>query len=156
MDENKTTAPEENGKNNIHIGVIEKTPQKMLEELDKGFLVAARVESEMLYVVERYNTYHCFIHPLGSADARQRRMDKNDENVELLTGITKQVSEMYSVEFPSDFDLYGVLYATEEAIVQLLEDAGKLKDLSAPKDGLIDFSDYKGKPQEEEQAETKE
>ncbi len=50
----------------IDLEVLGKNGDRVLEELERGKLIAARSKDDFLYILERGGTYHMFTHAVGS------------------------------------------------------------------------------------------
>jgi len=82
-----------------------------------------------------------FTHTVGAPGGGQRQFPKDEKYTATVRKMADISDAVYMVEFDKSFNLYGVMYTAEEAILELFPGEDRSDD------GMIDF----GLPEEDVQ-----
>lgn len=117
----------------IKLDMLPKEAERWMKVIDGGNLGVARSNNEFLYVYSSGGEYQLFIHSPGSISGGRRTMPKDEKGTAMVSNLAKVADSLFSVEFESDMELFGVMATTEEAIL------ASFPDRKSDDDGDIEF-----------------
>ena len=119
--------------NNIRLDVLPKDADRILVELSKGNIVAARSKNDFMYMMEEGEEYRLFSHTPGSAGGGRKTFPKNEKYTALIRSFAVMSDAMFLVEYDRSMDFFGVLASAEEGILSMFP--GDDRDA----DGTVEF-----------------
>jgi hypothetical protein len=105
--------------NNIRLDVLPKDGDRILTELSKGNMVAARSKNDFMYMMDEGGEYRLFSHTPGSAGGGRRTFPKNEKYTALIRSFAGMSDALFLVEFGKGMNLFGVLASAEEGILSM-------------------------------------
>lgn len=118
----------------IDLEVLGKNGDRVLEELERGKLIAARSKDDFLYILERGGTYHMFTHAVGSPEGGNKRFPKDEKYTAMVKSLATVADAVFAATFDEKMNLFGVLASAEHGILSMFPGAGE------DEDGVITFS----------------
>ena len=118
---------------NINLELLPKDSERVLKELSEGRLITARSKNDFIYIVAMDDQFHMFIHTPGNPEGGRKQYPIDEKNLAVVRKVVELADFIYLSEFDKEMDLYGVLFTTEEAILDLFP--GEDRD----SDGMVDF-----------------
>jgi len=105
--------------NNIRLDVLPKDGNRILEELSKGNMVAARSKNDFLYVLDDGGEYRLFSHTPGTPNGGRKIFPKNEKHTAIIRSFAEVSDALFVIEFDRKMDFYGVLASAEEGILSM-------------------------------------
>ena len=118
----------------IDLEVLGKNGDRVLEELERGKLIAARSKDDFLYILARGGTYHMFTHAVGSPEGGNKRFPKDEKYTAMVKSLATVADAVFAATFDEKMNLFGVLASAEHGILSMFPGAGE------DEDGVITFS----------------
>ena len=118
----------------IDLEVLGKNGDRVLEELERGKLIAARSKDDFLYILERGGTYHMFTPAVGSPEGGNKRFPKDEKSTAMVQSLAPVADAVFAASFDEKMNLFGVLASAEHGILSMFPGAGE------DEDGVITFS----------------
>jgi len=118
---------------NIKLDVLPKDGERILAELSKGNIVAARSKNDFMYMMDDGGEYRLFTHTPGSPGGGRKAFPKNEKNTALIRSFAGMSDALFLVEFDRSMNLFGVLASAEEGILNMFP--GNDRDA----DGTVEF-----------------
>lgn len=103
----------------IDLEVLGKNGDRVLEELERGKLIAARSKDDFLYILERDGTYHMFTHAVGSPEGGNKRFPKDEKYTAMVKSLATVADAVFAATFDEKMNLFGVLASAEHGILSL-------------------------------------
>lgn len=100
----------------IQLSTIPLQTKIVMQELEKGHLVAIRSKNDFLYILEDGTRYKLFTHTVGEKEAGKRVSDKNENSPTMIDGMVRVAEAAYAAEY-GNMNVYGVMAAMEDAIL---------------------------------------
>jgi hypothetical protein len=119
--------------NNIRLDVLPKDGDRIIEELSKGNIVAARSKNEFMYMMDEAGEYRLFSHTPGAPGGGRKAFPKNEKHAALIRSFAGMSDALFLVEFDRGMNLFGVLASAEEGILSMFP--GDNRDA----DGMVEF-----------------
>jgi len=119
--------------NNIRLDVLPKDADRILEELSKGNIVAARSKNNFMYMLDDGGEYRLFTHTPGSPGGGRKAFPINEKYTALIRSFAGMSDSLFLVEFDKGMNLFGVLAGAEEGILNMFP--GNDRDA----DGTVEF-----------------
>jgi len=104
---------------NIKLDVLPKDGDRLLEELSRGNMVAARSKNDFMYVLDDGGNYRLFLHTPGSTGGGRKVFPKNEKYTAIIRSFAEMSDALFLVEFDKKMDLFGVLASAEEGILSM-------------------------------------
>jgi len=118
---------------NISLDVLPKDGERLLRELADGKMVITRSDNDFLYIIEVGSQFHMFTHTVGAPGGGRRQFLKDEKHLATVRKLADISDGVYSAKYDRDFNIYGVMYTVEEAILSMFP--GDDRD----SDGVVDF-----------------
>lgn len=119
--------------NNIRLDILPKDGDRIIEELSKDNIVAARSKNDFIYIMDEGGEYRLFSHTPGSPDGGRKSFPKNDKHTAIIRSLAVMSDALFLVEFDRGMNLSGVLASAEEGILSTFP--GDDRDA----DGMVEF-----------------
>ena len=104
---------------NITLDVLPKDGNRIVEELSKGNMVAARSKNNFMYVLDDGGDYRLFSHTPGTPNGGRNSFPKNEKNTAIIKSFAEMSDALFLVEFDRKMNLFGVLASAEEGILNM-------------------------------------
>jgi hypothetical protein len=118
---------------NIRLDILPKDGDRILDELSKGNIVAARSKNDFMYIMDDGGEYRLFSHTPGSAGGGRKIFPKNEKYTATIRSFAGMSDALFLVEFDRGMNLFGVLASAEEGILSMFP--GDDRDA----DGVVEF-----------------
>jgi len=105
--------------NNIKLDVLPKDGNRILEELAKGNMVAARSKNDFMYVLDDGGEYRLFSHTPGTPTGGRNSFPKNEKHIAIIKSFAEISDALFLIEFDRKMNLFGVLASAEEGILSM-------------------------------------
>ena len=119
---------------NINLDMLPKDGERILKELAAGNMIVARSKNEFLYIIVFDEQFHMFMHTPGAPGGGQRQFPRDEKYMATVRNLAEISDAVFLVEFDKNLNLYGVMSAAEEGILEMFP--GEDRD----SDGMVDFS----------------
>ena len=120
----------------INLDIIPNEGERMLKELSDGKMIIARSKNDFIYIVAYDEQFHMFAHTPGNEGGSQKQFPVGEESLAVVRKIAELADTVFMAEFNKDYNLYGVMYTAEEAILELFpgddRDADRTVDFGLP------------------------
>ena len=117
----------------INLEPLPKDSERVFKELSAGNMVIARSRNDFIYIIVFDDLFHVFMHAPGQESGGQKQYPIGEEVFAVVRKVIDLADNVYMAEFDKDFNLYGVMYAAEEGILDMFP--GDDRDA----DGTVDF-----------------
>jgi hypothetical protein len=104
---------------NIKLDVLPKNGNRILEELSKGNIVAARSKNDFMYMMDESGEYRLFSHSPGSPGGGRKIFPKNEKHTAIIRSFAEVSDALFLIEFDRKMNFFGVLASAEEGILSL-------------------------------------
>jgi hypothetical protein len=104
---------------NIKLNVLPKDGNRILEELSKGKIVAARSKNDFLYVLDEGVEYRLFSHTPGTPSGGRKNFPKDERHTAIIRSFAEVSDALFLIEFDRKMNFYGVLASAEEGILSM-------------------------------------
>jgi len=110
----------------LRLDVLPKDGDRIVEELSKGNMVAARSKNDFMYMMDNGTEFRLFSHTSGAPGGGSKTFPKNEKYTAVIRSFARMSDALFLVEFDRDMNLFGVLASAEEAILNMFP--GKDRD----------------------------
>jgi hypothetical protein len=121
---------------NIKLNVLPKDGNRILEELSKGKIVAARSKNDFLYILDDGGEYRLFSHTPGTPSGGHKNFPKDEKHTAIIRSFAEVSDALFLIEFDRKMNFYGVLASAEEGILSMYpgddRDADETIEFSVP------------------------
>jgi hypothetical protein len=105
--------------NNIKLDVLPKDGDRIIAELSKGNIVAARSKNDFMYVLDEGGEYRMFSHTPGTPSGGRNSFPKDEKYTAIIRSFAELADSLFLVEFEKGMNLFGVLASAEEGILSM-------------------------------------
>jgi len=105
--------------NNIRLDVLPKDGDRILAELARGNIVAARSKNDFMYIMDEGEEYRLFSHTSGAPGGGRKTFPKNEKYTAIIRSFAGMSDALFLVEFERGMNLFGVLASAEEGILSM-------------------------------------
>jgi hypothetical protein len=123
---------------NIKLDVLPKDGNRILTELSKGNIVAARSKNDFMYVLDEGGEYRLFSHTPGSPGGGRKTFPKDEKHTAIIRSFAEVSDALFLIEFDRKMNFYGVLASAEEGILSMYpgddRDADETVEFFVPKE----------------------
>lgn len=105
--------------NNIKLDVLPKDGDRIIAELSKGNIVAARSKNDFMYMMDEGGEYRLFSHTPGSPDGGRKTFPKDEKHTATIRSFAEVSDALFLIEFDRKMNFYGVLASAEEGILSM-------------------------------------
>lgn len=104
---------------NIRLDVLPKDGNRILEELSKGNMIAARSKNDFMYILDEGGEYRLFSHTSGTSTGGRNSFPKNEKHTAMIRSFAEVSDALFLIEFDRRMNFYGVLASAEEGILSM-------------------------------------
>jgi hypothetical protein len=105
--------------NNIKLDVLPKDGDRIIAELSKGNIVAARSKNDFMYMMDEGGEYRLFSHTPGSPGGGRKTFPKDEKHTAIIRSFAEVSDALFLIEFEREMNFYGVLASAEEGILSM-------------------------------------
>lgn len=104
---------------NIRLEVLPKDGDRILAELSKGNMVAARSKNNFMYLLDEGGEYRLFSHTPGTPTGGRKSFPKDEKHTAIIRSFAGVSDALFLIEFERTMNFFGVLASAEEGILSM-------------------------------------